>query len=158
VRNAHGQFDDVTVGGLNEVKVFRTDDFSLVATIAVGKLPHGIWPSGDGSRVYVGLENDDRMTAIDTFTNAMIATWPIGQAAQTVVYVPNAVPEGAGTEGLQPLGVAGEATRFTMVPASREAAAGADPPPALRYSIRDCPRCWRRRSLGSSRSTRMCLC
>ena len=31
-------------------KVFRTDDFSQVATIPVGKLPHGIWPSGDGTR------------------------------------------------------------------------------------------------------------
>ena len=30
-----------------------------VATIPVGRLPHGIWPSGDGTRVYVGLENDD---------------------------------------------------------------------------------------------------
>ncbi len=68
VRNAHGQFAYVTVGGLNEVKVFRTDDFSLVATIPVGKLPHGIWPSGDGSRVYVGLENGDKLTAIDTLT------------------------------------------------------------------------------------------
>ena len=59
VRNANGTFAYVTVGGLNEVKVFRTDDFSQVATIPVGKLPHGVWPSGDGTRVYVGLENDD---------------------------------------------------------------------------------------------------
>jgi YVTN family beta-propeller protein len=65
VRNARGQFAYVTVGGLNEVQVFRTDDFSKVATIEVGKLPHGVWPSGDGSRVYVGLENDDAMVAID---------------------------------------------------------------------------------------------
>ena len=113
VRNAHGQFAYVTVGGLNEVKVFRTDDFSQVATIPVGNLPHGIWPSGDGSRVYVGLENDDRLAAIDTLTNKVIATVPIGQAPQAVVYVPNAVPDGAGTEGLQPLGVAGQAAHFT---------------------------------------------
>src|SRR5229473_150335 len=69
VRNASGMFAYVTVGGLNEVQVFRTDDFSLVATIPVGKLPHGVWPSGDGSRVYVGLENDDRLIAIDTLAN-----------------------------------------------------------------------------------------
>jgi YVTN family beta-propeller protein len=67
-RNAKGTFAYVTIGGLNEVQVFRTDDFSKVATIAVGKLPHGIWPSGDGSRVYVGLENGDRLAAIDTLT------------------------------------------------------------------------------------------
>src|SRR5690242_996116 len=77
VRNDRGQFAYVTVGGLNEVQVFRTDDFSKVATIPVGKLPHGIWPSGDGSRVYVGLENDDQLTAIDTLTNRVIATVPI---------------------------------------------------------------------------------
>ena len=49
-RTANGTFAYVTIGGLNEVKVFRTDDFSQVATIPVGKLPHGVWPSGDGSR------------------------------------------------------------------------------------------------------------
>jgi YVTN family beta-propeller protein len=101
VRNANGQFAYVTVGGLNQVKVFRTADFSLVATIPVGKLPHGVWPSGDGTRVYVGLENGDKLTAIDTQTNRVIATLPIGQAAQAVVYVPAAVPQGAGTQGLQ---------------------------------------------------------
>lgn len=115
VRNANGQFAYVTIGGLNEVKVFRTSDFSQVATIPVGQLPHGIWPSGDGTRVYVGLENGDRMTGIDTLTNRVIATNPIGQAAQAVVYVPNAVPSGTGTQGLQALGLAGQATHFNLV-------------------------------------------
>src|ERR1700710_527051 len=61
VHNANGTFAYVTVGGLNEVKVFRTDDFSQVATTPVGKLPHGVWPSGDGSRIYVGLENSESL-------------------------------------------------------------------------------------------------
>ena len=82
VRNANGTFAYVTVGGLNEVKVFRTDNFAQVATIPVGKLPHGVWPSGDGTRVYVGLENADALAAIDTLTNKVIATIPIGQAPQ----------------------------------------------------------------------------
>jgi YVTN family beta-propeller protein len=116
VRNAKGSFAYVTVGGLNEVQAFRTDDFSKVATIPVGKLPHGIWPSGDGSRVYVGLENEDGLAAIDTLTNKVIATIPIGQAAQAVNYVPNAVPQGAGTQGLQPLGIAGQAAHLTLIP------------------------------------------
>jgi YVTN family beta-propeller protein len=131
VRNARGQFAYVTVGGLNEVQVFRTDDFSKVATIQVGKLPHGIWPSGDGSRVYVGLENDDKLIAIDTLTNTVIATVAIGQAAQAVVYVPDAVPEGAGTGGLQPLGVAGQAAHFTMGLVGRKAADGAEAPTSV---------------------------
>jgi YVTN family beta-propeller protein len=114
VHNANGTFAYVTVGGLNQVKVFRTDDFSLTATIPVGQLPHGIWPSGDGSRVYVGLENADALTAIDTLTNKVIATSPIGQAPQAITYVPNAVPEGDGRQGLQPLGVAGRAVHLTL--------------------------------------------
>ena len=114
VTNAKGSFAYVTVGGLNQVQVYRTDDFSKVATIPVGKLPHGIWPSGDGSRVYVGLENADGMTVIDTLSNRVIATVAIGQAPQAVAYVPGAVPDGAGTDNLQPLGVAGQAAHFTL--------------------------------------------
>jgi YVTN family beta-propeller protein len=113
--NAKGTFAYVTVGGLNQVQVFRTDDFSKIATIPVGKLPHGIWPSGDGTRVYVGLENEDRLVAINTLTNKMIASSPTGQAPQAITYVPNAVPNGYGTHGLQPLGLAGNVTRLSLV-------------------------------------------
>jgi YVTN family beta-propeller protein len=113
-RNAKGTFAYVSVGGLNEVKVFRTDDFSQVATIPVGKLPHGVWPSGDGSRIYVGLENADALAAIDTISNTVIATIPIGQAPQAIAYVPNAVAEGDGTQNLQPLGVAGAAAHLAL--------------------------------------------
>jgi YVTN family beta-propeller protein len=113
-RTSQGSFAYVTVGGLNEVKVFRTEDFSPVATIPTGKLPHGIWPSGDGSRIYVGLENDDAVIAIDTATNEVIASIPIGQAPQAIAYVPNAVPQGDGMQGLQPLGVAGQMTRIVL--------------------------------------------
>src|SRR5580692_2858932 len=87
VRTRRGQFAYVTVGGLDQVQVFNTSDFSKVATIPVGRLPHGIWPSGDGSRVYVGLENADELSAIDTATNAVIATVSIGQAPQALTYV-----------------------------------------------------------------------
>ena len=125
VRNANGMFAYVTIGGLNEIKVFRTDNFEQVATISVGKLPHGIWPSGDGTRVYVGLENEDKVAAIDTLTNEVIATSPIGQAPQALVYVPNAVPEGLGTNNLQPLGIAGQSAELWLAPpgAKREAKA-----------------------------------
>src|SRR5258708_2868122 len=120
--NANGTFAYVTVGGLNEVQVFRTDDFSKVATIPVGKLPHGVWPSGDGSRVYVGLENADAVTAIDTISNKVIATSPIGQAPQAITYVPNAVPEGDGKQVLQPLGVAGQVTHLELAARARRSA------------------------------------
>jgi YVTN family beta-propeller protein len=133
VRNANGMFAYVTIGGLNEIKVFRTDNFEQVATIPVGKLPHGIWPSGDGTWIYVGLENEDKVAAIDTLKNQVIATSPIGQAPQALVYVPDAVPavsgehnsamtrmtvvpEGLGNNNLQPLGIAGRSSELWLAP------------------------------------------
>jgi YVTN family beta-propeller protein len=133
VRNANGMFAYVTIGGLNQVKVFRTDNFDQIAAIPVGQLPHGIWPSGDGTRVYVGLENEDKVAAIDTLKNEVIATSPIGQAPQALVYVPGAVPaasggqnvamtmmpaapEGLGTANLQPLGIAGQSVQLSLAP------------------------------------------
>jgi YVTN family beta-propeller protein len=116
VRNAHGQFAYVTVGGLNEVKVFRTDNFRQVATIPLGDLPHGIWPSGDGTRVYVGLENADRVVAIDTLSNRVIAETPSGQGAQALTYVPDASPA-ADAPNLEPLGLAGLAVHLALGPA-----------------------------------------
>jgi YVTN family beta-propeller protein len=116
--NANGTFAYVTVGGINEIKVFRTDNFDQVAAIQVGNLPHGIWPSGDGTRVYVGLENGDALAAIDTLTNTMIATIPIGQAPQALAYIPSAVPDGDGTQNLQRLGVGGRAAYLSLAPAT----------------------------------------
>jgi YVTN family beta-propeller protein len=113
-RNAKGTFAYVTIGGSNEVKVFRTHDFEPVATISVGSPPHGLWPSGDGSRIYVGLENGDALAVIDTLANEVVATIPIGQAPQALVYVPNAVPDGPGTANLQPLGAAGEVAHLAL--------------------------------------------
>lgn len=111
---AKGTLAYVTIGGLNEVKVFRTDDFSEVATIPVGNLPHGVWPSGDGSRIYVGLENGDALAAIDTATNTVIGNVPIGQAPQAIAYVPNAAPNPGDRENLQALGVAGQTAHLTL--------------------------------------------
>jgi YVTN family beta-propeller protein len=113
---AKGTFAYVTIGGLNQVKVFRTDDFSQVATIPVGNLPHGVWPSGDGSRIYVGLENADGLAAIDTASNTVVANIPIGQAPQAIAYVPNAAPNPDDRENLQPLGVAGQVAHLALAP------------------------------------------
>jgi YVTN family beta-propeller protein len=115
VNNANGKLAYITIGGANVVKVFRRGATpELVATIPVGSLPHGIWPSGDGSRVYVALENGEQAAAIDTLTNKVIANIPIGQTTQALVYVPGAVPNGAGTDNLVPLGEAGNTARLHL--------------------------------------------
>ena len=128
--NSSGKFAYVTIGGTNQVKVYhRGPSPTLVATIPVGDLPHGIWPSGDGTRVYVALENGNRAVAIDTLTNKVIANIPIGQTTQALVYVPGAVPSGDGTDNLAPLGEATNTAhiRFepagTTVPAAQASAA-----------------------------------
>ena len=82
----------------------------------------GIWPSDDGARVYVGLENDDSLVAIDTLTKTVIATIPIGLGPQAVDYVPNAVPEGDGQR--LPLGVTGQAGHLSL--AAGEPQSGAE--------------------------------
>lgn len=112
--NARGGFAYVTVGGLNQVAVFRRSDFARVTTIAVGKLPHGVWPSGDGSRIYTSMENGDEMLAIDTLNNRIVARVPIGQGAQAMNYVPNAVPDGNGMTNLVPLGIAANAIHLEL--------------------------------------------
>ena len=125
-RTAKGQFAYVTIGGLNAVKVFTTSEQpELVASIPVGELPHGLWPSGDGTRIYVGLENANAVTAIDTSSNTVVATIPSGQAPQGMVYIPNAVPDGAGTDNLTPLGTSGEAVHLTLGPISAASGSGA---------------------------------
>ena len=55
-QSAGSTFAYVTVGGENAVKVFTMETAPrLVKTISVGALPHGVWASGDGSRIYVGV-------------------------------------------------------------------------------------------------------
>src|SRR5262249_24301958 len=113
--NHNGKFAYVTIGAANQVKVFRRGETpELVATIPVGNLPHGIWPSGDGSRLYVALENGEMAAAIDSLGNKVIANVPIGQTSQALVYVPDAVPNGAGTDNLTPLGEAGNTARLHL--------------------------------------------
>jgi YVTN family beta-propeller protein len=122
VRNENGRFAYVTVGGLNQIQVFRTDTFEKVAVLPIGDLPHGLWPSGDGTRLYVGLENADAVAVIDTLRNQVVATIPIGQAPQALVYIPGAVPSGEGTTNLQPLGQAAAAIHLMLVNRNREKA------------------------------------
>lgn len=90
-----GKLAYVTVGGEDVVKVYsREAGFKQLATIAVGANPHGIWPAGDGSRVYVGLENGDSAVAVLTATNRVLGKIKVGQAPMALMYVPDAVPSG----------------------------------------------------------------
>lgn len=119
VDNASGHFAYVTIGSLDEVKVYRREPpFEQVSTIPTGALPHGIWGSPDGARVYVGLENEAKVQVIDTMTNKVVATVPIGQLPQGLVYVPNAAvhAEDGGKANLVALATLKETRTFQMRP------------------------------------------
>ncbi|MFL6710048.1 MAG: beta-propeller fold lactonase family protein [Massilia sp.] len=102
-RTARGVLAYVSVGGENVVKVYSTGAVAaLVDTIPTGALPHGMWASDDGSRVYAGLENGDAVDVIDTATNKVIKQVPVGQAPQALLYVSHAVQGKQGGMHLAP--------------------------------------------------------
>src|SRR3954470_16792262 len=115
----------VTIGGENVVKVFTMEGMpKLVKTIPVGALPHGIWASGDGSRIYVGLENGDAVDVIDTATNEAIARIPVGQAPQALVFVSDAASEGDPRANLSPRPAAPENVTIALKPSPGGEGAG----------------------------------
>lgn len=94
----------VTVGGENSVKIFDvTDNYKLIATIPVGILPHGLWASPDGKRLYIGLEYADQVQPVNLETMTAMPAIQIGQSPQALVYAPDAVPTGKGLANLHPL-------------------------------------------------------
>jgi YVTN family beta-propeller protein len=111
-----GSFAYVTVGGLDETLAFRRSAYgtpTLVSTIHdTGHAPHGIWPSGDGTRLYVGMEKSDSVDVIDTRTNTVVSTIAVAQEPQALVYVPGASPDGA-APNLGHQGLAQQATNLT---------------------------------------------
>ncbi len=119
-KTARGVLAYVSIGAENVVKVYSTGaKAELVDTIATGALPHGVWPSGDGSRMYVGLENGDAVDVIDTATNKVIKRVPVGQAPQALVYVPGAVTGDKGTMNLAPR-VNADAVNVALKPTGKQ--------------------------------------
>jgi len=98
-----GDYAYVTVGDTNETLVYRRDGAHPVLVTRIqdtGADPHGIWPSPDNTRIYVALEKAAAVDVIDTATMRVTATLHVGEGSQALVYVANAVPQGAGRQGL----------------------------------------------------------
>ncbi|MFD9903549.1 beta-propeller fold lactonase family protein [Streptomyces sp. NPDC059063] len=108
-RTKNGSFAYLTVGGLDQTLVYRRTPGrtpKLVTRIHHTKhAPHGMSPSGDGTRMYVGMEKSDAVDVIDTATNKVTDTIDVGQEPQALVYVPDAAPAGSAANlGRQGLG------------------------------------------------------
>jgi YVTN family beta-propeller protein len=71
------------------VTVLNAADATILATIPVGRSPHSIAPSPDGSRVAVVNYDGNTVSVIDTKTNQVTATIPVGQGPQNVAYAPD---------------------------------------------------------------------
>lgn len=66
-------------------------------------MPTAVWPSGDGTRIYVSLAGTDKVATIDTLTYTMASAIPISTDARSLIYVPGAVRSGKGLANLVPL-------------------------------------------------------
>ena len=68
-----------------EVRVLDAASYSVMKTIAVGKVPRGFSLSPDGTRLFVTNSWDDTLSVIDTRTLTVTATWPVGAEPSSVV-------------------------------------------------------------------------
>jgi uncharacterized ParB-like nuclease family protein len=69
--------------------------------------------------MYVALENDGMVAAIDTLANKVIANIQTGQTSQALLYVPRAVEKGSGAQNLAPLGEAANTARLVLEAAGK---------------------------------------
>ncbi|KAI8467565.1 MAG: 40-residue YVTN family beta-propeller repeat protein [Monoraphidium minutum] len=116
---AGGQRAYVSVGGTGSVQVWSTGAAPkrLAVVEGVGANPHGVWPSGDGSRVYVALQGGNQIAVIDTATSTLLGRIPAGgQGPMALVYVPGAAPPPPG---------GGAARKSGLAPPPGEAEVGA---------------------------------
>ena len=81
----------VTVSGTNKIVVLTTDvqNARIIEQIDVGPFqaqrPNGIWANPEGTRLFVANEGSHNLLVIDTGTNEVIATVPVGRKPIRVV-------------------------------------------------------------------------
>ena len=97
----------VSVGGERKILVFSTDVAfgspppKLLKEIQLpdgDDEPHAVWPSGDGTRMWVGLQLSNALVAVDTRRLAVVAGSRVEIGAQSpmgMVYVPGAAAAGS---------------------------------------------------------------
>ncbi|MEU8625040.1 YncE family protein [Streptomyces sp. NPDC048669] len=113
-----GKYVYLTMGGLDETWVYRRASGAPTLVTKIknhGHAPHGAWASGDGSRMYIGLQKSDAVDVIDTASNKVIDTIKTGQEPQALVYAPRATTAGSTPNlGRQGLGQQAHNIRTTL--------------------------------------------
>ena len=86
-----GPYAYVTVSGSNKIVVLNTDvqNAHILEQIDVGPFqaqrPNGIWANPEGTRLFVANEGSHNLLVLDTGTNEVIATVPVGRKPIRVV-------------------------------------------------------------------------
>jgi len=86
-----GPYAYVTVSGANKIVVLNTDvqNMRIIEEIDVGPFqaqrPNGIWANPEGTRLFVANEGSHNLLVLDTGTNEVIATVPVGRKPIRVV-------------------------------------------------------------------------
>ncbi|EIB6307158.1 hypothetical protein V1412_003482 [Salmonella enterica] len=85
----------VTVGGENAVYVYdyRSRNARLIGKIPAEILPHGIWSSPAGDKVFFVNELSDTMQVIDPVSDTITAKTTTGALPQALVYAENATDD-----------------------------------------------------------------
>ena len=86
------------------------------ASIPVGTYPKFLAVNQATNRVYVSNFVSNNVSVIDGDSNSVVATIPVGQLPQALVYVSNATSSDKGTANLKPLGPATSALHVDLVP------------------------------------------
>ena len=86
-----GPYAYVTVSGTNKIVVLNTDvqNARIIERIDVGPFqaqrPNGIWANPEGTRLFVANEGSHNLLVIDSGTNEVISTAPVGRKPIRVV-------------------------------------------------------------------------
>jgi YVTN family beta-propeller protein len=86
-----GPYAYVTVSGSNQVVVLSTDpkNIRILEQIDIGPFqaqrPNGIWANPEGTRLFIANEGSNNLLVLDSGTNEVIATIPVGRKPIRVV-------------------------------------------------------------------------
>jgi YVTN family beta-propeller protein len=85
--------------GPGELQIIDTATSTVAGAVTVGKTPHWVGQSSDGTVAYVTNEGSNDVSVVQLPTRKVIATIPVGNAPRKVAVQPGAITSAAATGG-----------------------------------------------------------